>query len=73
MKGIRIGEDGDASLEDIVIPGSQENEYELTPDTNKAKPSNKKVNIFLFHFLGVVCSFYIYFLPVMSYLSWKED
>lgn len=42
-KGIRIDAEGDASLEDLVDPLSQENESELALDPDKAKHSNKKV------------------------------
>lgn len=41
-KGIRIDAEGDASLEDLVDPVSQESEFEPTLDPDKAKQSHKK-------------------------------
>lgn len=43
MKGIRVNEDGDVSLEDLTNSGAQAPDNDISLDPEGSKPSNKKV------------------------------
>lgn len=55
MKGIRVNEDGDASLEDLTNSAAQSTtDYDAFVDPEGQKSSNKKVKLYLLNYWCLV-------------------